>query len=114
MKEVLITYKGSSRTRIVPQAHVRATAVRMYHQKQEEMVIKALGTMHRSPMTDGPDEHWHGTSCLDFQCWKTANKKARRGWQRHPKRIVCKRRRRNYRQSYYPSIRLLNEQEISD
>ncbi|KKM13274.1 hypothetical protein LCGC14_1717910 [marine sediment metagenome] len=115
MKEaVLITYKGSSRTRIVPQAHIRATVIRMYHQKQEEMIIKCLGTMHKSPITDGPEAHWYERGSSDIRCWKRCNKRAHRGWQRHPKRIECKRRGRyrRYRQQYYPSIRLLNEQGL--
>jgi len=113
MKGVLITYKGSSRTRIVPQATMRATAVRMYHQKQEEAIIQALGTVHRSPMTDGPGVHWPGRGSSDIRCWKRRNKKARKGWQRHPKRVVCKRRSRfGYRQSYSPSARLLYQQDL--
>lgn len=87
MKEVLITYKGSSRTRIVPQAHVRATVVRVYHQKQKEAVIEALGTIHRSPMMGGPKDYWPGRGSSDTRCWKRCNKRARRGWQRHPYRV---------------------------
>jgi hypothetical protein len=113
MKAVLITYKSSSRTRIVPQASVRAIVVHIYHQRQREVVINALGTIHRSPITDGPGVHWPGRGSSDIHCWKRRSKKACRGWQRHPKRTVCKRRTRfGYKRSYSPSARLLYQQDL--
>ena len=114
MKAVLITYKESSRTRIVPQASIRATLTRIKYAAQEKVTVEALGIIHKSPMTDGPEAHWYERGSSDIRCWKRCNKRAHRGWQRHPKRIECRRRGRyrRYRQQYYTSIRLLNEQGL--
>ncbi len=118
MKAVLITYKSSSRTRVVPQATVRATATRMYHRLQEEAIVSALGTMHQSLTTIGPKEYWtwqfslnKHKARLDMHCWKRSNKKAHRGWQRHSNRTKCRNRcSRAFGLTYYPSIKLLNRQ----
>ncbi|KKN32277.1 hypothetical protein LCGC14_0815570 [marine sediment metagenome] len=113
MKEVLITYKKSSRTRIVPQAHWRATLTRMKYEAQEKAVVELLGTMHKSPMTSGPKVYEYERGSSDIRCWKRCSKKAQRGWQRHPKRTRCKRRNRfGYNQQYYPSVRLLTERGL--
>ena len=114
MGEVLITYRGSSRTRIVSQAHLRATLTHMKYAAQERAIVEALGTIHRSPMTDGPKIHWYRRGSSDIRCWKRCNKRAQRGWQRHSNRTHSKPKGRfRYRHRYQPSIRLLNEQNVS-
>ena len=113
MKAVLITYTGSSRTRIVPQAHWRATLTRMKYAAQEKATIEALGTVHRSPMADGPKIHWYGRGSSDIRCWKRCNKHAQKNWQRHPSRTQGKPRGKyRYRQQYQPSARLLYQQDL--
>ena len=114
MKAVLITYKGNSRTRIVPQASIRATAVHMYYKKQREAMIEALGIIHRSPITDGPRNEWGGNKRrLESHCWKRSNKTARKGWQKHPNRTKCRNRwSRAFGLTYYPSVNLLNKQGL--
>ena len=88
MKAVLITYKGSSRTRIVPQAHLRSILTRIKYKAQEKAVVELLGTMHKSPMTGGPKICEYGRGSSDIRCWKRCNKRAQRGWQRHPHRLL--------------------------
>jgi len=113
MKKVLITYKGSSRTRIVPQASVRATAIHLYHRKQKELIIEALGTVHRSPMTNRSRNEWGKKRRLESHCWKRSNKRANKAWQRHSNRTECRRRRsRSFGLQYYPSVRLLAKQGL--
>lgn len=113
MKKVLITYKGSSRTRIVPQAHLRATVIHMYYKKQREAMIEALGTIHRSPTTDRSRNEWGNKRRLESHCWKRNNKTARKAWQKHPNRTKCRNRwSKAFGLTYYPSIRLLNEQGV--
>ena len=113
MKAVLITYRGSSRTRIVPQANIRATLAHIKYAAQERAIVEALGTMHRSPMMDGPKIHWYGRGSSDIRCWKRCNKHAQKNWQRHPSRTQGKPRGKyRYRQQYQPSARLLYQQDL--
>ncbi len=113
MKAVLITYTGSSRTRIVPQAHIRTTLTSIKYAIQERAIVEALGTMHRSPMTDGPKIHWYGRGSSDIRCWKRCNKHAQKNWQRHSNRTHSKPKGRfRYRHRYQPSARLLYQQDL--
>lgn len=113
---VIIEYKGTNRMRIVGSAQKRTVLSAQYHEEQLQEAIDAIGSAHMSPTTGGPNPHWGGTTCLDFQCWKTSNKKAHRGWMRHPKRTTYKRRtkcgQQFYVTQYFPSIHNLADNLI--
>ena len=114
MDGVIIEYKGTNRMRIVGSAQERSMLYKVQHIKNIRAAMEALGSSHRSPITDGPIDlyDWNGRSS-DIKCWKRNNNHAQRGWMRHPKRTTCKRRTRfGYKQAYYPSAKLFHERGL--
>ncbi len=119
MKGVLITYKGSSRTRIVSRPSLIKAAAIACSKKRRQQPVKPVvirGTMHKAPMTGGPTNTWNWFyKESDIRCWKRRSKKARRGWMRHPNKTCSKPKgqgSRRYSQHYYPSVRTLNERGL--